>query len=629
MNTATATTSEVPTVSCDGAPSSFDEADTGPLRELQQQLLRAVTANGNKQSAIADVARIVAEATEPELMVYLERDGSQQWNERHLLLGAEQNMPAKLHQQLLTWCDDACRNGSVQINAISLPYGGIAVTAPILLKGRAPDAFTTVYRPASQPVDRLVVIHQLIAAHLALWQVLGQVKQAEFEAETTASLMELLANLETAENLRDACYRLVNELKDHLNCQRVILGLIRPGRTHCELVAMSGMARFDERSEIAHVMEGALNESIVRDCLTVWPTTDDAQRQGGLAHEKLRTTTAAGCVISTPLPEEDGELVGAWIFLGEPDFAQDETNLNFIEASRRPVGSRIRLLQKSQRGRLPRALQSMFGRSGSSRRKTAIAAALIATAVLCIPMPYKIKCQCLVEPVVRRAVVAPYDGVLQETFVEPGALVSKGEVLARMDEREIEWELAGLEAEYNRARKQRDETMADDDVSASQRAKLEMERLDIKRQLLVNRGDNLEIKSPIAGIIISGDLEKVEGAPLAVGDALFEIAPLDNLLVEISIADRDIAHVPNDAKVQIRLDAYPWRKWKGTIANVWPRSEVRDEDNVFIAEVRLDNADLQLRPGMKGRAKVVGESHSLAWNLFHKPCESVLLWLGW
>ena len=81
--------------------------------------------------------------------------------------------------------------------------------------------------------------------------------------------------------------------------------------------------------------------------------------------------------------------------------------------------------------------------------------------------------------------------------------------------------------------------------------------------------------------------------------------------------------------MEIRLEAYPWRKWKGTVANIWPRSEIRDDENVYIAEVKLDNSDLQLRPGMKGRAKITGERHLLVWNLFHKPCESLLLWLGW
>jgi hypothetical protein len=43
----------------------------------------------------------------------------------------------------------------------------------------------------------------------------------------------------------------------------------------------------------------------------------------------------------------------------------------------------------------------------------------------------------------------------------------------------------------------------------------------------------------------------------------------------------------------------------------------------------LDNADFLLRPGMRGRARIIGQQHPLAWNLFHKPIDSLLLWLGW
>jgi multidrug resistance efflux pump len=599
------------------------------LRELQQRLLRVVTTSVSKEAVISGVATVVAETTEPTDMVYLERNASGHWSEQHLLHGTQERIAAKLKQQLTTWCDDACRHGCVQINAIDLPHGGIAVTAPIMLKCSPPDAFATVYRQAKQPVDRLVVVHQLIAAHIALWQVLGQAKEAEFEAQTTASLMELLTNLETAGDLDEACSRLVNELKDHLSCQRVALALCGRGKNHCQLVALSGMDRFDQRSEIVRVMEAALNEAVVRDCLTVWPATDDAQGQGGLAHDKLRSTTAAGCVVSCPLHDDEQCLVGAWLFLGEVEFAQDQSNLNFIEASGRPIGARVRLLQNSQRGRIARLLQTVIGQSRTTRRKLAVTLLCLLFAILWLPLPYKIHCQCTVEPVVRRVVAAPYDGILQKTHVEPGDIVQRNEVLARMDGREIEWELAGLDAEYNRAKKERDATLADDEVAAAQRARLEMRQLDLKRKLLQHRESNLEVKSPIDGIVISGDLEKVEGAPLTIGDSLFEIAPLDKLLVELAIADREITHVPDGGVVEIRLEAYPWRKWEGTITNIWPRSEVREQENVFIAEVTLDNSDLQLRPGMKGRGKIIGRQHPLAWNLFHKPCESLLLWIGW
>ena len=608
---------------------SAKEGETELLRDLQQQLLRAVTSSQSKDAAIAYIASAVAQATDPALMFYLERDPAQGWNQRQLRQGdISPDIPAKLEQQIHAWCDDACRHGNVQINAIDQAQGGIAVTGPILLKGAPPDAFATIYQRNTQPVDCLVVVHQLIAVHIALWQVLGEAKQAEFEAQTTASLMELLASLDAAADLSDACRRLVNELQNHLGCHRVALGLC--GRTeHCRLVALSSTDLVDKRSEMARVIEAALDEAVVRDSLTVWPTADDAQRQGGLALEKLRVTTAAGCVISCPLRDDDDQLIGAWLFLGGAEFGQKEHNRHFIEASVRPIGSRIRMLQNAYKGCFARTVHRFFGGSHTARRKLAIGVAVVILAVLCTPLPYTIRCECVLEPVVRRVVVSPYAGMLQKAFVEPGDIVARNDVLARMDEREVQWELAGLEAEYNRAQKERDTALADRDVAAAQRAQLEMKRVSLKRELLQHRGANLEVKSPIDGIVISGDLEKIEGGPLSIGETMFEVAPLDALLVELAIEDREIRHVTEGAKVDIRLEAYPWQKWKGTIANIWPRSEIRDQENVFIAEVKLDNADLQLRPGMKGHAKIIGPRNLLAWNLLHKPCESFLLWTGW
>ncbi|MCA9218272.1 MAG: efflux RND transporter periplasmic adaptor subunit, partial [Planctomycetales bacterium] len=453
--------------------------------------------------------------------------------------------------------------------------------------------------------------------------------RAEFEAETTASLMELLSGIEATEDIRDACFRLVNELKEHLGCQEVALGLCGEGSQHCRLHALSGAARFDERSEIVRLIESTLDEAVVRDCVTCWPCKDESQRQAGLAHDKLRSAMAAGCVVSSPLHDDNGELVGAWLFIGDSTFGENESGLNFIRASAQPIGSRMRLLQRSQRGWSGRLTNAILGRARTARRRLIVSAAVVLAIALCIPVPYKMNCQCTVEPVVRRYVVSPYEGVLQKSFVEPGDIVQKDELLARMDGREIEWELAGLDAEFSRAKKEHDSTLAENQVAEAQRARLEMKRVDLRRELLQHRMANLDIKSPIDGIVISGDLKKVEGAPLTIGESMFEIAPLDKLLVEVAISQRDINHVENDAEVQIRLEAHPWRKWASSISKIWPRSEIRDNENVFIAEVDLDNTELQLRPGMKGYAKIVGRRRSIGWILFHKPCESLLLWLGW
>jgi multidrug resistance efflux pump len=148
-------------------------------------------------------------------------------------------------------------------------------------------------------------------------------------------------------------------------------------------------------------------------------------------------------------------------------------------------------------------------------------------------------------------------------------------------------------------------------------------------KLLRQRQENLEIKSPIDGIVTVGDLEKAEGAPVTCGQTLFEIAPLTKMVVEIAIPESDVSYVHKGQKVEIYFEAYPNELYEAEISKVRPRSEIRDQQNVFIAEATLSNPEENLRPGMHGSAKVLGSRRMLGWILFHKPWESLCMMIGW
>ena len=90
--------------------------------------------------------------------------------------------------------------------------------------------------------------------------------------------------------------------------------------------------------------------------------------------------------------------------------------------------------------------------------------------------------------------------------------------------------------------------------------------------------------------------------------------------VEVAITDEEYANVKQGYEVVVRFDGLS-EEFMGTIDRIHPRSEVRDGDNVFIAEVNLANADETLHPGMSGYARIKSQTRSLGWNLFHKPWE--------
>jgi len=100
------------------------------------------------------------------------------------------------------------------------------------------------------------------------------------------------------------------------------------------------------------------------------------------------------------------------------------------------------------------------------------------------------------------------------------------------------------------------------------------------------------------------------------------------MIAKVAIPQEEIAHVQSGQPARLQLDAYPRRRWEAPIDKIHPRSEIEDEASVFVAEVPLDNTNGLLRPGMKGRAKVIGPPHPLAWNLFHKPWYKLAQWLG-
>jgi multidrug resistance efflux pump len=226
-------------------------------------------------------------------------------------------------------------------------------------------------------------------------------------------------------------------------------------------------------------------------------------------------------------------------------------------------------------------------------------------------------------------VAAPFAGVLEKSLVKPGDVVVADQVLGLMDGKEISWELASVAAEQQRVSKAYDVNLAAGKVAAAQIDRLEMERLEQKRRLLEHRSANLQIKSPIDGVLLSGDLKRSEGVPLTLGQTLYEVAPLEQMIVEVLVADEEVSLVEAGQTVTIRLAAAAGQSRVGRLERIHPRSEVCDNENVFIGEVALTNEGSLLRPGMKGEATVIAARQRLGWILFHSAWNKLTNWLRW
>ncbi len=267
-----------------------------------------------------------------------------------------------------------------------------------------------------------------------------------------------------------------------------------------------------------------------------------------------------------------------------------------------------------------------------SLRKNSKAYAMVASVILLVgicPWPHWIKCQVTCEPATRRFVSTPFESKLLDVKVHPGDQVTAGQLLARLDGSDLRAQIASLQAKHDQAVQRRSAALSAVDAAQVAIERLEVEHLSSEIALLKDRQRRLEIRSPVAGMVISGDLERASGATLSVGENLFEIAPLDRMVAEIAIPEGDISFIEASQEVCIRVDARSSNQLKTRLARIHPRSEILDNASVFVGEAELENNDHSLRPGMHGTAWIRAGTRPIGWQLFHKPFDALRAVIGW
>lgn len=449
------------------------------------------------------------------------------------------------------------------------------------------------------------------------------------DLQRIAALLELISRVSSISSPENACKTLANEIKLRYGVEYVVVGLCNRTNAGCEVIAISDIQQIDPRSELTLRATSAANECLARGSHGLWPPVDSENRHALFAHRQLAQWLDDASVLSIPLTDDQHRVRGVCLLAGNRELLASVELGSFLQAASTPLGSALGLIQRARGNRFDRLSCKLweFGRTNSA--KVVLLLVLLAVGGLLLPLQYKIACECELQPITRRFIAVPFDARLERNHVAPGDLVAAGQVLAQIDARDIQWELSGKQAESHRVAKELAGYVAAHESGKAEIAKLELARLQLTIDQLEERASNLEVRSPIEGMVLMGDHSKLEGVPLEKGQTLFEIAPLDRMVIEVEIPEDDVRFVQPGMQTQIRLAAFPLLPFEGTIQRLHPRAELRENRNVFIAEVDCDNGNGQLRPGMRGSARIASVRRTLAWNWFHKAYAATLTWLGW
>lgn len=421
-----------------------------------------------------------------------------------------------------------------------------------------------------------------------------------------AAFVEMLASAEGGTDFAECTRRLANHLREVLECDTVALAVRRFGRS--KLAGVSGETGPSEahspgrRALLAHLTEAIHRRQPLL-----------GRRQGDTQPSTLSEWFDPAVSLCLPLIDAEGELRGGWLFLWNDEPVDFEEKEALIKAASTEVAPLLALLHRAKPGPAVGSLIRLWKKGTVTRRRLITAAAVLLGMTLLTPLPYPVRSTCELQPVVRRVIAAPFDGILRHSTARAGETVKKGQLLAELDGRELRSQLAEAIARREKAAKEADNARAADRIAEARMATLEAEGLDHEIERLKYRQEHLQVRSPIDGLVLQGDLDRSEGAPLRMGDALFEVGPLDRLLVEFAVDATDISLVEPGATARLKLESHSGDSMEAVILRVAPKSEWRDDGNVFLCEAEIDNPGGSLRAGLEGKGKIEGPRRPLAW----------------
>jgi HlyD family secretion protein len=163
------------------------------------------------------------------------------------------------------------------------------------------------------------------------------------------------------------------------------------------------------------------------------------------------------------------------------------------------------------------------------------------------------------------------------------------------------------ESDYNTARTNVEVAEANHDNALAQIRRTE--------GLLSQSRDQLSktaISSPTDGTVSSLTSEvgeRVVGTGSFAGTEIMRVANLEDMEVRVNVNENDVVNVKVGDKARITIDAYPGRKFAGTVKEIASAARTtgqntQEEVTNFQVKIRIGDKDVRLRPGMSASVDI-------------------------
>ena len=260
-----------------------------------------------------------------------------------------------------------------------------------------------------------------------------------------------------------------------------------------------------------------------------------------------------------------------------------------------------------------------------------------------------------IEPVVKVDVKSTLSGKVTDLLVKEGDRVKRGQVLARVEPdvnqaqtlSEVRSgltlaEIRALDAQTDLETNQRlhEEGLLADQQLKDFKVKFDTANENLaaartKSRIVVESGIPLEgqistsqrvnVVSPMDGTVVKKNVEVGQTVTSGMssfneGTALYTVADVGSMLIKASINEVDIGRVRLAMPVVITVDAFPYRRFDGTVSHISPAARLKEKVKVFDIEVTLKEQVVDFRAGMTANIEVRGDKVDKALGV---PVEAI------
>lgn len=192
--------------------------------------------------------------------------------------------------------------------------------------------------------------------------------------------------------------------------------------------------------------------------------------------------------------------------------------------------------------------------------------------------------------------IAPSSPVrINRILVEVGDRVARGQRLVEMDAnnlKQLKLQLENQEIEFKRI----DELYNVGGVSRSEWDAAKM-TLDIRKTSYQNLLENTSLVSPINGVITARNYDN--GDMYSGGNPVLTVEQITPVKLIINVSESYFTQIVKGADAKIKLDVYGDQEFTGKVNLIYPT--IDPTTRTFPVEIKLDNRDQKVRPGMFAR----------------------------